>query len=286
MSDVYSGVRVLEVSKELIDELYAQKSIDIFDHRYNWYENLYLVLKDVTGGQSSALARVKKGRIYLLENNISASNIKAKNKEQKFALDALMDDSVPVVVLTGRAGTGKSLLTLAAAIQKIQEKKYAKVFLSKTMTNVGKEQLGILPGSVEEKFNPYLASYRDNIEFLVGGDKAKADMLMEQSRFEFQPIQLIRGRSIMNSFMIFDECQNWGYHEMLTIGTRVGEGSKLVILGDLNQRDEKNLTKEKTGLYKFVNSSLSMNSPLVASIELLKSERSAVASLFADIFEG
>jgi PhoH-like ATPase len=286
MSDVYSGVRVLEVSKEIIDELYAQKSIETFDNRYNWYENLYLVLKDASGGQSSALARVKNNRIHLLENNLSASNIKAKNKEQRFALDALMDDSIPVVVLSGRAGTGKSLLTLAAAIQKIQEKKYAKVFLSKTMTNVGREQLGILPGSVEEKFSPYLASYRDNIEFLVGGDKGKADMLMEQSRFEFQPIQLIRGRSIMGSFMIFDECQNLGYHEMLTIGTRVGEGSKIVILGDLNQRDDKTLTKEKTGLYKFVNSPLAMNSNLAASIELLKSERSPVASLFADIFEG
>jgi PhoH-like ATPase len=197
-----------------------------------------------------------------------------------------MDDTIQVVVLTGRAGTGKSLLTLAAAIQKIQEQKYNKVFLSKTMTNVGREHLGILPGSVEEKFNPYLASYRDNIEFLVGGDKGKADMLMEQSRFDFQPIQLIRGRSIMNSFMVFDECQNLGFHETLTIGSRVGEGSKIVILGDLNQRDEKSLTKDKTGLYKFVNSELAKESPLVASIELLKSERSAVASLFADVFEG
>lgn len=285
MSDLYTGVRVHEVSAELINKIYSEKKIEVFDKRYRWYENLFVVLKDQTKGQQSAIGRVKGNFIYLLnEEALKAQGIRPKNKEQKMALDVLLDDEVKVVILTGRAGSGKTLCTLAAAIDKAQEKKYNGILLTRPMTQVGKHNLGILPGEVDDKFRPYLENYMCNVEFMVGGSRANAQHLTEQCNMEFLPFQLIRGASWHNRFVIADESQTLSFHETVTLGTRIGEGSKLVIMGDLAQRDEK-IAKEKTGIYKFINSELAKNSPLVASIELLKSERSEVAELFANIFE-
>lgn len=284
MSDMYTGVKVLDVDKEIIDELYKNKEIDIWDNRHNWYQNMYVVLKDASGTSSSALAKVRGARLTLLPKDLSAGNIRPRNKEQIFALDALLDPSIKVVVLTGRAGSGKTLLTLAAGIHGIESKTYKKLLLTRIMTQVGKQELGILPGELDEKFYPYLRNYMCNLDLILGDRKGNIDDLIERYAAEFLPFQLIRGASFHDSFIIADECQTLDYHEMLTLGTRVAEGSKLIILGDLKQRDTK-IKTEATGIYKFVNSDFAKESPFVASIQLLKSERSAVATLFADIFE-
>lgn len=139
--------------------------------------------------------------------------------------------------------------------------------------------------TAEEKFSPYLVNYVTNIEQLMGSGKRSFDDLLEQGRFEIIPIQLFRGASFNRSLVIVDEAQVIDQHEMLTIGTRIGEGSKIVILGDLQQRDEK-IAKDKTGIYKLMNDTIFKESPLVAVVELIKSERSAVSELFAKAFEG
>jgi len=286
--DMFTGVRVNQVSKEIIDFLYKNKEIEIWDNRYNWYQNLYVVLKDETGTSSSALARVKKNKIVLLDKDIKAGSLCPRNKEQRMAIDALMDDSVKVVVLTGRAGTGKTIMTLAAAINKIESRSYNKIILTKPMSQVTKYDIGALPGDVNDKFKPYLDNYFGNLEFMFGDTgidgKQKAQSILEQYRVEFVPLQLIRGCSWHNAFILADECQTLDHHEMVTLGTRVGEGSKIVIMGDLAQRDEK-ISKESTGIYKFINDEKATNSEFVASIELLKSERGEVSALFGDIFE-
>jgi PhoH-like ATPase len=141
-----------------------------------------------------------------------------------------------------------------------------------------------LPGDVDEKFRPYLQNYLCNLEFMLGGKPDAIEDLVQQYRIEFIPIQLIRGASWHDAFVIADEVQPLDYHEMVTLGTRVAEGSKLVIMGDLGQRDEK-IEIEDTGIYKFVNSTGAKKSSIVASLELIKSERSAVSQLFADVFE-
>jgi len=286
--DMFTGVRVHQVSKEIIDFLYKNKEIEIWDNRYNWYQNLYVVLKDETGTSSSALARVKKNKIVLLDKDIKAGSLCPRNKEQRMAIDALMDDSVKVVVLTGRAGTGKTIMTLAAAINKIESRSYNKIILTKPMSQVTKYDIGALPGDVNDKFKPYLDNYFGNLEFMFGDTgidgKQKAQSILEQYRVEFVPLQLIRGCSWHNAFILADECQTLDHHEMVTLGTRVGEGSKIVIMGDLAQRDEK-ISKESTGIYKFINDEKATNSEFVASIELLKSERGEVSALFGDIFE-
>ena len=285
---MFTGVRVNQVSKEIIDFLYKNKEIEIWDNRYNWYQNLYVVLKDETGTSSSALARVKKNKIVLLDKDIKAGSLCPRNKEQRMAIDALMDDSVKVVVLTGRAGTGKTIMTLAAAINKIESRSYNKIILTKPMSQVTKYDIGALPGDVNDKFKPYLDNYFGNLEFMFGDTgidgKQKAQSILEQYRVEFVPLQLIRGCSWHNAFILADECQTLDHHEMVTLGTRVGEGSKIVIMGDLAQRDEK-ISKESTGIYKFINDEKATNSEFVASIELLKSERGEVSALFGDIFE-
>jgi PhoH-like ATPase len=140
-----------------------------------------------------------------------------------------------------------------------------------------------LPGDKDEKFLPYLDNYFCNIEYLMGGKKSITDVI-SQYGMEFIPLQLIRGSSWMNAFVIADEVQVLSYQEMVTLGTRVGDGSKIVIMGDLGQRDE-NIERDKTGLYKFVNSTLAKQSQFVATIELKVCERSEIAALFADIFE-
>lgn len=283
MSDMYTGVRVHNVRKELINELYDKGKIEVWDKRYAWPENLYLVVKDETGGSQSALARVRGDKVYLLREQ-SASGITPRNKEQFMALDSLLDDSIRVSVLTGRAGTGKTLLTLAAAMQKVQDKKYSKVVLTRAPGQVGRKEFGILPGEMMEKFGPYLGNYMSNLAYMMGGDDRKVQDVIEQSRFEFIPLQFIRGVSWANAFVIADEVQTLDHHEMVTLGTRIGEGSKLIIMGDLAQRDEK-IARDKTGIHKFVNHPLSQQSKLVSSIELIKCERSEVAALFADVFE-
>lgn len=284
MSDSYTGVKVLDVEKDIIDSIYKNGSVEIWDKRLALYENMYVVLKDEGGTSSSALCKVKNDYLHLLPHDLSASGITPKNKEQRMALDALLDDSIKVVALTGRAGTGKSLLTIAASLKKIEDRKYDRIILTKPQSQVTKYELGILPGTLEEKINPFFASFHCSFEFIFGNNTAKVASALEQYNVIFTPMQLIRGMSWHNSIIIADELQVLTYHDMVSLGTRVAEGSKLILLGDLGQRDEK-IARDKTGLYKFINSDLAKNSKFVSTLELLKSERSEVAELFANIFE-
>lgn len=288
--EMYTGVKIVESTKEIVEGLYKDKQVEIWDNRYSFYQNMYVVVKEM-GGTQSALTRVEGTKLVLLSDKLSASGIHPKNKEQRMAMDSLLNDKIPVVCLTGRAGTGKTMITLAAALQKVEDKEYDKIIIAKPTSQVGKRDLGILPGDISDKINPYLSNYQCNIEQIIklSGKKKSIRMsemgeIFEAYNIEVVPLQLIRGASWVNTFIIIDEMQVCDYHETATIGTRVGEGSKIVILGDLNQRDEK-ITKEKTGLYKFINDEKAKNSPLVSSIELIKSERGPVSALFADIFE-
>ena len=297
MSEMFSGVKVItNLDRGIIDEIYSAGKIEIFDKRYNLnnQQNMYLVLKDevvddegnvTTPTTSSILVRVQGDHLVRLavNNDTVVSGIRAKNKEQLMAIDALMDDTVNVVSLTGPAGTGKTLLTLAAALHKVEQRVYDKIILTRPMTQVGKHDLGILPGEVDDKFGPYLKNYMCNFEHLFKGRKTVDDMIKFYN-MEFMPLQLIRGASWPNAVIIADEVQTLNHHEMLTLGTRIGENSKLIIMGDLSQRDEK-IAKDKTGLYHWVNNPAVKASRLTASINLIKSERSEICRLFANVFE-
>lgn len=291
--ECFTGTREIIVRPDVINEIFKTKYLEtsledrIFDKRLRFQvQNEYITLVDSVEGKQSALSKVKNDKLVLVENHKVISNITARNREQRYAIDALLDDSIKIVVLTGRAGSGKTLLTLAAALHEVDssDTTYKRIILTRPMSWVGKHGLGILPGDVSEKFTPYLENYMCNLEYMMGGHKRSIQDTVAQYHMEFIPIQLIRGASWANSFIIADEVQVLNYEDMVALGTRVGEGSKIVIMGDLNQRDEK-ITKEKTGIYKLVNSDLAQKSPLVASVELQKCERSSVSELFANIFE-
>lgn len=283
LSDKFTGYRQFSVAGEVIDELHSKKSVDIWDKRLQLFPNMYLELRDIVNDKHTVLARVLPDNKIKKIDSLTISGITARNREQVFALDALMDDSIPVVVLTGSAGTGKTLITLATAMELVGRHRYKKVIITRPMSEVGKYKLGSLPGDASEKFGPYLQNYTTNIE-IFGGNKWGLEDLIDQGRFEIIPIQLMRGASFNECLVIADEVQVLNYMDMLTIGTRVGENSKIVLLGDLNQRDE-NISREKTGIYKLINDKLSKESPLVAAIDLVQCERSKTARFFASVFE-
>jgi PhoH-like ATPase len=286
----YTGVLVVNVSSELIDKIYKNKKLLLTDElalqfldRTTLFENQFIYLKaNDTFTKKAALCRLYKNYLYVIKEK-TISGLKPRNKEQVMALDILTDDRVPIVLLTGKAGVGKTLLSLAAALDGIDRRVYSRIILTKPMSWVGKHSLGALPGDVDEKFMPYLENYMCNIECLTGFEKIGTEHLLKQYNIEMIPLQLIRGASWHKSFIIADECQVLDHHEMVTLGTRLGEGSKIIIMGDLAQRDEK-IAKEKTGIYKLVNDEKAKNSELIATIELIKGERSPASELIAEIF--
>jgi len=220
----------------------------------------------------------------------------AKNLEQQFAIDLLLDNDVKLVVLSGPSGTGKTLLTIAAGLYNLMERsdhKYEKLIIMKPIVSVGKD-LGILPGTKEEKLSPYLASYYDNINFLMKnsqkGNKGKSgstaidpylSLMIENGTIEIEAISYLRGRSLPNAFIIIDEIQNSSMHELKTILTRIGEGSKIVLIGDESQIDNMSLSVGSNALVTAINKFADY--PIAGSVLLSKGERSELATLAAEI---
>jgi PhoH-like ATPase len=299
MAEFYTGVKVLSTSKENIDILYKERKIklDFFDGRLRLKENQnqYIILNDkiynengeeTFSGSSSVITRVQDDDLIKIPftKETKISGISPRNKEQIMAFDALLDPTIGVVTLTGSAGTGKTLCMLSAALHLIDQGVYDRIILTRQMNQVGKIDLGILPGEVADKFGPYLKNYMCNFEHMLRG-KQSIDDLIAHYNIEFIPFQLIRGASWPNTIIIGDELQNADHHEILTLGTRVGDNSKLVLAGDLQQRDTK-IAKEKTGLYHWVNSDIVRASEMTASIHLIKNERSEISKLFSTVFDG
>ena len=238
---------------------------------------------DETDPSHTALGKTNKDSTLIeLVKPKKISGIKARNREQIFVMDALLDEDIAACILTGRTGSGKTIMTLAAALHFVEHNHYDKIILSRPMSQIGKHKLGTLPGTSEEKLNPYLSNYTTNLEQFVGSREVQN--LITGYKLEFIPIQLMRGASFNNCFIIIDEVQDLTREDILAIGTRTGENSKIVLMGDLAQRDEK-IAKDKTGLHKVINSPVSKESPLFACIELRKCERSETARKFAEIFD-
>jgi len=191
-----------------------------------------------------------------------------------------MDPQIPVVSLIGKAGSGKTLLALAAGLEQTLGSKpvYKKVVVTKPVEPMGKD-IGFLPGTLEEKMLPWLAPIQDNLQFLMGDDKMTLDMYQEKGKIEIEAMTFIRGRSISNAFIIIDEVQNMTQHEIKTVLTRVGEGTKIVLTGDIEQIDNVYIDATNNGL-SYVIERLKDES-ITGHITLLKGERSKVATIAA-----
>ena len=193
-----------------------------------------------------------------------------------------MDPDVEVVSLIGQAGSGKTLLAVAAGLEQVlgEEQQYKKLIVSRPVQPLGKD-IGFLPGTLEEKMDPWLMPIKDNLEFLMGNDRDMVKTYFEQGVIEIEAITYIRGRSITNAFIIIDEAQNLTRHELKTILTRVGEGTKIILTGDIEQIDNIYIDETSNGLTYAVEKFKEYD--ISGHITLQKGERSKVATLAAKI---
>ena len=275
--------------REDVDAFYAHGELVpvIADHS----ANEFVLLRDAGNPSHTAMARYSAARHrYLPVLKTPPAGIwglRPRNKEQAFALDLLLDDEVRLVTVVGRAGTGKTLLAIAAGLHKtMEEQLYSRMLVSRPIFPLGRD-IGYLPGTVEEKLNPWMQPIFDNVEFLMGlsqKDKKSGrgyQELIDMGVLSIEPLTYIRGRSIPGQFIIVDEAQNLTPHEVKTILTRAGDGTKIVLTGDPSQIDNPYVDASNNGLIHVVNKF--RGERLAGHVTLAKGERSALAELASSV---
>ncbi len=282
--DMYEGYLEIAITPERIDQFYKTKKLEV-DQKV--YGNQYVILKDSSNPNHSAIGRYslsEKAIIPLLNPPDSIWGIQARNVEQSFALDALLNDEIQMVSLVGKAGTGKTLLAIAAGLFKtLDEGRYQRLLVSRPIFPMGRD-IGYLPGDIEQKLNPWMQPIFDNVEFLMGADKkaqGRAQELINQGMLNIEPLTYIRGRSIPKQYLIVDEAQNLTPHEIKTIVTRAGSGTKIVLTGDVYQIDNPYVDSANSGLTHAVERFKGQS--IAAHVTLTKGERSPLAELAANI---
>jgi PhoH-like ATPase len=268
----------VNVSGELVDELYEADRIDLVEAR-DLPCNTGLVLVSDRG---SALGRVTpEKQVRLVRGDRDAFGLHGRSAEQRIALDILLDPDVGIVSLGGRAGTGKSALALCAGLEAVMERRqHRKVVVFRPLYAVGGQDLGYLPGSESEKMNPWGQAVFDTLGALVTSDVV--DEIMDRGMLEVLPLTHIRGRSLHDAFVIVDEAQSLERNVLLTVLSRIGQGSRVVLTHDVAQRD--NL---RVGRYDGVASVIEAlkGHPLFAHVTLSRSERSPIAALVTELLE-
>lgn len=289
IDELYTGYAELDIDREEIDHLYKTDSIQL--EGIKLANNQFAILKDRNNPSHSALARldpVTNSLRQIIKPTQDVWGIAARNKEQVFALDLLLDDDIQLVTLVGKAGTGKTLLAIAAGLHLVaDERKYQRLLVSRPIFPLGRD-LGYLPGTVEEKLNPWMQPIFDNVEFLMGRshfsrqhNKRSYQELIDLDLLQIEPLTYIRGRSIASQFMIVDEAQNLTPHEIKTIISRAGEGTKIVLTGDPYQIDHPYVDSTNNGLVHAVNRF--KNQALFGHVRLKKGERSVLAEAAANL---
>lgn len=313
VSELYPGSCELYVPDEVINEMHdaGEVFIDIDDYQPRipensdgdpgeamdrFYANEYVLMKSTGPGNQNSLGRVasedegelERARVQPIGKlRDSVWGLKPRNKEQAFAIDALLDDDIKLVTLIGKAGTGKTILAIAAGLRKVtDEQEYNRLVVSRPIFPMGRD-IGYLPGTVEEKLNPWMQPIFDNVEHLMGISSADkragrgAQELMDMGIIEIEPLTYIRGRSLPNLFLVVDEAQNLTPHEVKTIMTRMGEGAKIVLTGDPYQIDNPYVDSESNGLTYVVSKFAGQS--IAATISMFKGERSRLAELSANL---
>jgi PhoH-like ATPase len=287
--ELYNGFVVQPVDDQIIDRYYAGEDvfIDEEDIQEPWYPNQYVMLVSNENEKKSALARFKSHHEPLenvIHKNIPDWKIDARNKEQAFALDMLMDPEIKIVSLVGRAGSGKTLMAIAAGLQQTiglrsENNHYNRLIVSRPVQPLGKD-IGYLPGTMEEKMLPWLMPIQDNLKFLMG-DRTSLEMYMEKGKIELEALTYIRGRSIANAFIIIDEAQNLTKHEVKTIITRIGEGTKIILTGDVEQIDNVYVNETSNGLAHAIEKFKEYR--IAGHVTFRKGERSELATLASKV---
>jgi len=282
----WTGVVTLEVSAEYVDGLYEAGEAPAPEGS-DKIPNAFLVLKS-DAGRGTAIARVTPdGRTVRLmgRRKEEAWGVFPRNKEQSFAMELLLDPEIQVVTLSGKAGTGKTLMAIACALrQTADEGRYRKVLVSRPINPLGKD-LGYLPGDIKEKLDPWMQPIYDNLEFLLTRNESESlgavQYLLDRGIVQVEALTYIRGRSIPNQFLIVDEAQNLTPHEVKTVLTRAGDGTKVILTGDVEQIDNPYVDSLSNGLAYVIERF--KGAPLAGHITLRKGERSALAELAASL---
>jgi PhoH-like ATPase len=287
IENIFEEVKtVTNISDELIAKLYngtPEIEIDQFSLDFEPIPNQFIILQ---GNNSSALGfydphsksirRVEKQKTY---------GIDPRNAEQTFALDALTNKNLPLVSITGKAGTGKTLLALAAAIS--QEREFNQILLARPIVPLSNRDLGYLPGDVDDKIGPYMQPLFDNLGVIKQQFKSNSkfymriEEMLKDDKLKITPLAYIRGRSLSNVYFIVDEAQNLTPHEIKTIITRAGEGTKIVFTGDIQQIDSPYLDVRSNGLSYLTDKMRSQE--LFGHIHLVRGERSLLAEIASDL---
>ena len=282
---LHTGFTKHLVDDEIVDQFHEGENIFLEKEEVRLYPNQMVMLVSNSNEKKTALARFTNYNSSLrkLIDKNDIWGVKSRNKEQKFALDLLLDKSVPVVTLVGKAGSGKTLCAIAAGLHQTvedgQESTYRRLIVTRPIQPLGRD-IGYLPGSMEEKMIPWLSPIKDNLEYLFG-DKKTLDMYVDDGIIEIEALTYIRGRSISNAYIVIDECQQLTQHEIKTILTRVGENTKIVMTGDIEQIDNVYVDETSNGLTYVVEKFKDHN--VAGHITLTKGERSKVATLAAKI---
>ena len=284
--DVYYGFSEILIDDEQIDRFYAGEDIYLDQELYPGHLcNEFIMLISSSNDKRTALSRFEdyEKPLKRIVKRDSVWGLQPRNKEQTFAFDLLMDKNIKVVSLIGRAGSGKTLCALAAGLEQTlssAEDSYSRLIVSRPVQPLGKD-IGFLPGTLEEKMIPWLSPIQDNLQYLMGNDKAMFEEYMEKGIIEIEALTFIRGRSIANAYIIIDEAQNLTRHEIKTIITRVGENTKVILTGDVEQIDNVYINETSNGLVHAVEKFKEYQ--ISGHITLRKGERSEVASLAAKV---
>ena len=289
LEELYTGFDTWEVSPEKVDLLFDGGLA--LEEGKELYPNQFVTLVDQHNPAHTALARYDPADKLLKpmkRMEMPPWGVKARNREQQFALDLLLDDSVQVVTLVGKAGTGKTLLAIAAGLQQVvDEERYNRLLVSRPVMPMGRD-LGFLPGDVEEKLRPYMQPIYDNLDFIVAANmemRRRVSMtsaqLEEGGYLSVEPLTYIRGRSIPNQYIIVDEAQNLTPHEVKTILTRAGDGTKVVLTGDPYQIDNPYVDASTNGLSFLAEHFKGLD--LSGHVTLMKGERSRMAELASNL---
>ncbi|MBN1901670.1 PhoH family protein [Candidatus Sumerlaeota bacterium] len=285
VTSLYTGARTVEfVPEELIKRLYKDP-FAMDPSELEWEHapipNEYFVLRN---GKMSALTRYdfSTNSLRKIEKDISYG-VTPRNAEQIFALNALLDDNLKLVTLTGKAGTGKTLLALAAALER--RRNYHQILLARPVVPLSNKDLGFLPGDVNSKLEPYMQPLYDNLGVLRFNknkdNTSQINKFLEEEKLVITPLAYIRGRSLVKMYFIVDEAQNLTPHEIKTIITRAGEGAKVVMTGDIFQIDHPYLDSSSNGLSYLIEKM--QGQPLYAHVNLTRGERSELADLASNL---